>query len=84
MPNGMSCSQTLRLMEPYFFPMDPSSHCWSPGSMPDQLMWDLKWTKWQLDRFSCKYFGFPHQYYSTNARYSFTSMLSNISNWLHH
>jgi len=37
LPNGMSCSQTLHLMEPYLFPMDPSRPCWSPGSKPDQL-----------------------------------------------
>jgi hypothetical protein len=29
------------------------------GSIPDQSMWDLWWTKWHWDRFFFQYFGFP-------------------------
>ena len=29
------------------------------GSIPDQSMWDLWWTKWHWDRFFPEYFGFP-------------------------
>jgi hypothetical protein len=29
------------------------------GSLQDQSMWDLWWTKWHWDRFLSEFFGFP-------------------------
>jgi hypothetical protein len=30
----------------------PVCHSGDPGSIPGQVMWDLWWTKWHLDRFT--------------------------------
>jgi hypothetical protein len=38
-----------------------------PGSIPDQSMWDLSWTKWYLDRFLPGYFRRYSVRPSTNA-----------------
>jgi hypothetical protein len=37
----------------------PACHGRSPHLTPAQNMWDLRWTKWQSDRFLTQYFGFP-------------------------
>jgi hypothetical protein len=31
------------------------------GSIPDQSMWDILWTKWRWDWFFSQYLGFPYQ-----------------------
>jgi hypothetical protein len=36
-----------------------TSHRGGPGSILDQSMWDLWWTKWHWDRFFPELFGFP-------------------------
>jgi len=38
--------------------------------------------KWQWGRSSSKYFGFPHQYHSTNAPWS-SPVLYNLRTWQH-
>lgn len=34
------------------------SYCASPGSIPGQCMWDLRWTKWHWYKFFSSYIGF--------------------------
>ena len=52
-----------------------------PGSIPDQSMWNLLWTKWHSDRFLSQYFNFPCQYHSTNAPYPFIHLPPTLHNF---
>jgi hypothetical protein len=39
-----------------------ASHRGCPGSIPDQVMWGLWWTKWHWSKVFSVYFGFPCQF----------------------
>jgi hypothetical protein len=49
-----------------------------------ECTWALWWTKWHWERLFSEYFGFPLQYNSTSALYSFSHpslMLCSLSSW---
>jgi hypothetical protein len=50
--------------------------CSGPGSMPDQVMCDLRWTKWHWGRVSPSSLFSPAKSHSTNCSWTLVSMLT--------